>query len=106
LGTFASILYDQGVDLKAISKALGQSDLGTTNKIYTHTFDKTHKTTVSALSSALKRIVITLYPIWLQDFIQKSKKNISATKWLQFKVMAKPRPREVWAFMVEASLHC
>ncbi|MFB9274190.1 site-specific integrase [Cohnella cellulosilytica] len=53
--TFASILYDEGVDLKAISEALGHSDLGTTNKIYTHLFDDTHKKTVSAMSRALGR---------------------------------------------------
>ncbi|WP_438447108.1 site-specific integrase [Gorillibacterium sp. sgz5001074] len=53
--TFASILYDAGVDLKAISEALGHSDLGTTNKIYTHRFDKTHKKTISAMSQALGR---------------------------------------------------
>ncbi len=41
--TFASILYEEGVDLKVISEAMGHSDLGTTNKIYTHRFDKTHK---------------------------------------------------------------
>jgi len=52
--TFASILYDAGVDLKAISEALGHSDVGTTNSIYTHRFDKTHKSTVSAMSKALK----------------------------------------------------
>ncbi|WP_233281093.1 site-specific integrase [Paenibacillus algicola] len=53
--TFASILYEAGVDLKAISEALGHSDLGTTNKIYTHRFDKTHKKTVTAMSEALGR---------------------------------------------------
>lgn len=53
--TFASILYEAGVDLKAISEALGHSDLGTTNKIYTHRFDKTHKKTVTAMSQALKK---------------------------------------------------
>lgn len=52
--TFASILYEAGVDLKAISEALGHSDLGTTNKIYTHRFDKTHKKTVNAMSEALR----------------------------------------------------
>lgn len=51
--TFASILYNEGVDLKSISEALGHSDLGTTNKIYTHRFDKTHKDTVNILSKAL-----------------------------------------------------
>jgi integrase len=51
--TFASILYNEGVDLKSISEALGHSDLGTTNKIYTHRFDKTHKDTVNIMSKAL-----------------------------------------------------
>lgn len=53
--TFASILYEAGVDLKAISEALGHSDLATTNKIYTHRFDKTHKKTVNAMSEALRK---------------------------------------------------
>lgn len=52
--TFASILYEAGVDLKAISEALGHSDIGTTNRIYTHRFDKTHKKTVTAMSAALR----------------------------------------------------
>lgn len=52
--TFASILYNEGVDLKSISEALGHSDLGTTNKVYTHRFDKTHKDTVNIISKALK----------------------------------------------------
>lgn len=51
--TFASILYNEGVDLKSISEALGHSDLGTTNKIYTHRFDKTHKDTVTIMSKVL-----------------------------------------------------
>ncbi|MFF2909177.1 tyrosine recombinase XerC [Paenibacillus sp. NPDC057934] len=52
--TFASILNFEGVDLKSISEALGHSDIGTTNKIYTHLFDKTHRDTVSAMSRALR----------------------------------------------------
>ncbi|MMZ71592.1 Tyrosine recombinase XerD [compost metagenome] len=52
--TFSSILYDEGVDLKAISEALGHSDISTTNRIYTHLFDKTHMNTVSVMSNALK----------------------------------------------------
>ncbi|MEK5141449.1 MULTISPECIES: site-specific integrase [Paenibacillus] len=51
--SFASVLYNQGMDLKAISEALGHSDIGTTNKIYTHRFDKTHKNTINAMSEAL-----------------------------------------------------
>ncbi|MCW3795398.1 tyrosine-type recombinase/integrase [Paenibacillus sp. LS1] len=52
--SFASVLYNEGVDLKAISEALGHSDLGTTSRIYTHRFDKTHKGVVQALNDALK----------------------------------------------------
>lgn len=53
--TFASILYDEGVDLKAISEALGHSQLSTTSHIYLHRFDQIHKSTVSAISQALKK---------------------------------------------------
>lgn len=50
----ASILYDEEVDLKAISEALGHSDLATTNKIYTHRFDKSHAKTIDVMSYILK----------------------------------------------------
>ncbi|MGG2920282.1 tyrosine-type recombinase/integrase [Brevibacillus parabrevis] len=53
--SFASVLYDQGVDLKSISEVLGHSNVGTTDKIYTHRFDDTHKKTMSAFSSSLKK---------------------------------------------------
>ncbi|WP_083553576.1 tyrosine-type recombinase/integrase [Clostridium intestinale] len=43
--------YDDGVDLKAISEALGHSDLATTNKIYTHRFNKTHVKTIYVISN-------------------------------------------------------
>lgn len=52
--SFASVLYDEGVDLLAISQALGHSDIGTTSRIYTHRFDKTHKSTMSAMGGALR----------------------------------------------------
>lgn len=52
--TFTSILHSEGVDLKSISEALGHSDIGTTNRIYTHMFDKTHKDTVVAMGEALR----------------------------------------------------
>ncbi|OMD42778.1 site-specific integrase [Paenibacillus borealis] len=52
--SFASVLYDEGVDLLAISQALGHSDIGTTSRIYTHRFDKTHKSTLNAMSNALR----------------------------------------------------
>lgn len=48
--TFASVLYDAGLDLKAISEALGHSEIGTTSRIYTHVFDKTHKKALEAMS--------------------------------------------------------
>lgn len=54
--TFASLLYEAGVGLKAISEALGHSEIGNTNKIYTHTFEKSHKETVSVKSEVLKSI--------------------------------------------------
>lgn len=53
--TFCSILYDEGVDIVSISEALGHSNLSTTTHIYKHKFDKTHKTTVIAMGSALKK---------------------------------------------------
>lgn len=53
--TFSSILYHEGVDLKAISEVLGHSDISITNNIYTHLFDVTHKKTVSAMSEALRK---------------------------------------------------
>ncbi|WP_080831897.1 site-specific integrase [Cohnella massiliensis] len=52
--SFVSVLYASGVDLKAISEAVGHSDIGTTSRIYTHLLDKTHKNTVSAMSDALR----------------------------------------------------
>lgn len=52
--SFASVLHNEGVDLKSISEALGHSDIGTTNKIYTHVFDKTHKETLNLMSNALR----------------------------------------------------
>lgn len=52
--SFASVLHNEGVDLKSISEALGHSDIGTTNKIYTHVFDKTHKDTLNLMSDALR----------------------------------------------------
>lgn len=53
--TFASILSHEGVDIFSISQVLGHSDIGTTSKIYTHLFDKTHKNTIDVISSALKK---------------------------------------------------
>jgi integrase len=51
--TFASLMYNGGVDLKAISEVMGHSDIGTTSKIYTHLFDQSHKEQLSAMSRIL-----------------------------------------------------
>ncbi|ETT56801.1 tyrosine recombinase XerC [Paenibacillus sp. FSL R7-269] len=51
--TFASVLYNAGLDLKAISEALGHSEIGTTSRIYTHIFDKTHKKALEAMSMVM-----------------------------------------------------
>ena len=52
--TFCSILYNEGVDLKAISETAGHGDINITNKIYTHLFDKTHKETLSVMGDVLR----------------------------------------------------
>lgn len=51
--TFASVMYEAGVDLKAISEMMGHSDIGTTSRIYTHFFDDTHKEKLSVMSKVL-----------------------------------------------------
>ncbi|WP_289137757.1 tyrosine recombinase XerC [uncultured Brevibacillus sp.] len=51
--TFASVMYEAGVDLKAISEMMGHSDIGTTSRIYTHMFDNTHKEKLSVMSKIL-----------------------------------------------------
>ncbi|RIX60584.1 site-specific integrase [Paenibacillus nanensis] len=51
--SFASILYAEGLDLKAISEVLGHSNVGTTIKIYTHRFDIVHEKPAMAMSKAL-----------------------------------------------------
>jgi len=51
--TFASLMYNGGVDLKAISEVMGHSDIGTTSKIYTHLFDHSHREQLSAMSRIL-----------------------------------------------------
>lgn len=51
--TFASVMYEAGVDLKAISEMMGHSDIGTTSRIYTHMFDNTYKEKLSVMSKIL-----------------------------------------------------
>ncbi|MEF2969106.1 site-specific integrase [Paenibacillus sp. M1] len=51
--TFASVMYEAGVDLKAISEIMGHSDIGTTSRIYTHLLDNTHKKKLSVMSKIL-----------------------------------------------------
>lgn len=53
--TTASILHEEGSSLKSISEFLGHSDIATTNKIYTHLFDNTHKKTAVAMDMALNK---------------------------------------------------
>ncbi|MCT1400039.1 site-specific integrase [Paenibacillus sp. p3-SID867] len=52
--TWCSILYNEGVSLKSISEAMGHSEIGTTSKIYAHSFDKIHKNAVSVISKVIK----------------------------------------------------
>ena len=52
--TFVSILYEEGLDLKSISEAVGHSDTATTDKIYTHRLDVIHKKTMNVISEALE----------------------------------------------------
>lgn len=52
--TWCSILFNENISLKSISEAMGHSEIGTTSRIYTHSFDKVHKNTVSAMSKAIK----------------------------------------------------
>jgi integrase len=51
--TFASVMYEAGVDLKAISEMMGHSDIGTTSRIYTHMYDNTFKDKLSVMSKIL-----------------------------------------------------
>ncbi|MDR6720882.1 tyrosine-type recombinase/integrase [Paenibacillus sp. 2003] len=51
--TWCSILFNEGVSLKSISEAMGHSEIGTTSRIYAHSFDKVHKSTVNAISKAV-----------------------------------------------------
>lgn len=52
--TFASILYNNGLDLKSISEALGHSDISTTSNIYVHRFDKSHQKAIDTFSNVLE----------------------------------------------------
>jgi integrase len=51
--TFASLANELGISLYDISKALGHGDVGVTSKVYTHSFDKTHKSAISKIASIL-----------------------------------------------------
>ena len=47
--TFATRLYEKGVDVKVISELLGHSSVDITYKIYVHIFEKTKRAATTAL---------------------------------------------------------
>lgn len=49
--TFASTLFQQGVDVKTVSELLGHSDVTTTQNIYIHLLDDTKRAAVSRIPS-------------------------------------------------------
>lgn len=52
--SFASLLYYNNVPINDISKTLGHSDITTTLKIYTHTFDNIQKNTIMTMNNLIK----------------------------------------------------
>lgn len=48
--TYATMLYDAGVDVKSAQKFLGHSDIQVTLKIYTHLSDSKEQAAVDALN--------------------------------------------------------
>ena len=48
--TYATMLYDAGVDVKSAQKFLGHSDIRVTLKIYTHLFDDKEQAAVDVLN--------------------------------------------------------
>lgn len=52
--SFASICNSSGLSLYDIGKALGHSSTSTTDKVYTHVFDDTHKNTFEKVAEKLK----------------------------------------------------
>lgn len=54
--TFASLANSSDISMKEISKALGHSTISTTDLIYTHIFDETHKNTFEQVDRLLSNI--------------------------------------------------
>ena len=52
--TYASILYEAGVDTLTAKELLGHSDVKTTMGIYTHLFERGKKHSISKLDEFLK----------------------------------------------------
>lgn len=52
--TFASLANELSITLFDISKLLGHSSVGTTSKVYTHTFDKANHKAIDAVANALR----------------------------------------------------
>lgn len=52
--TWCSILHNEGLPLETISKAMGHSEIGTTSRVYLHSFDKVNKSAATAMSNAIK----------------------------------------------------
>ena len=61
--TYATLLYDAGVDVKKAQKNLGHSDVSTTLQIYTH------------LSDEKEKIADEEYDRYLTQRVQKSVQN-------------------------------
>lgn len=57
--TYATMLYDAGVDVKSAQRFLGHADLQTTLKIYTHLSEQKEQQSVAALNAHLGKKKIT-----------------------------------------------
>ncbi len=54
--SFASVANSQGVPMFDISRTLGHSSIAVTSNIYTHLFDETESTALSAVARAIERL--------------------------------------------------
>ena len=51
--TYATLLYDAGVDVKSAQEFLGHADIQTTLKIYTHLTEQKKQTAIDVLNAHL-----------------------------------------------------